>query len=152
MAVADQQDAPARTFAGDKTMVAGIGLAAILLGVLVWMYTHFVQAPAPTRPRPIWLGVPKVIAQMADGRMVNVKVNLSLDAASSAGELEDHLPAFKALIQEVGTKTERDALQTSQGIQRFGLAVQDAINGYLDDQEAQGRVKSIAFEDLTLLP
>ena len=129
----------------------GIGVLMVFMGV--WLYTHFSQPHvSPDKPRPIWLGVAKVMAQMSDGRMVNVKVNLHLDKADAVDELDPHQPAFKALIQEVGTRTTREDLQGREGVRHFGASIRDSLNHYLEEQRVEGRVKDVAFEELNLMP
>lgn len=139
--------------ASEWLLELSIGAAVLLLGIGVWFYTQHNSAPVvQERPRPVWLGVSKVIAQMSDGRMVNVRVNLDLDGEDAVKELEPHTPAFKALIQEVGTSTSHDDLRQRDGINRFGAAIRVSMNDYLEEQQTNGRVKTVAFQELTLLP
>ena len=131
-----------------------IGLVVIVLGGSVWAYSHYGhQNPLhQDKPRPVWLAIPKILAQMSDGRMVNVKVNLRLNSDKDAGTLEPHLPAFKALIQETGTRTTHEALQDREGVIRFGQAIRTSLNDYLADQDVPARVKDIAFDEMMLMP
>jgi flagellar basal body-associated protein FliL len=129
-----------------------IGVTVLVLAGAVWLYSQASDGPETKRPRPVWLSVPKVIAQMTDGRMVNVKVNLHLDQQDAVDELADHLPAFQTLIQEIGTQTAREDIQDREGMKRFGGQISESLNAYLDGQRTQGRIKNVAFEELTLLP
>jgi flagellar basal body-associated protein FliL len=130
-----------------------IGVSALMLGTAVWL---FVQAGGnkaqQERPRPVWLGVTKVMAQMSDGRMVTVKVNLSLGKPEAIGELQPHMPAFQALIEEAGTRITREDIQGGEGMKRFGVAIQETLNEYLDGQHVANRVKHVLFDELTLMP
>ena len=137
----------------DWILELSVGLMAIVLGVSVWAYMQLMDGKSvQQRPVPAWLGVSKVIAQMSDGRMVNVKLNLRLKDQKAVDELTPHKPAFTALIQEAGTQVSHDDLQNSQGIKRFGGAIKSSINDYLEGQAVQAKVKDVAFDELMLLP
>jgi flagellar basal body-associated protein FliL len=137
----------------DWMLELSIGIIVLLMGLGAWLYTNQGNTPAEqARPRPIWLGVPKVMAQMGDGRMVNVKVNLRLNHQDDIDELEPHLPAFKALIQDTGATTSRDDMQARQGILRFSGEIRESLNDYLEEHGTGGRVKDVVFEEMTLLP
>lgn len=130
-----------------------IGIGVIVLGFSVWAFTHFGgDTPRQDKPKPTWLAMSKVMAQMSDGRMVNIKVNLRLANDGAADELEPHVPAFKALIQETGTRLSREDLQGMQGMKNFGQAIRASLNGYLQDQQVPARIKDVAFEEMMLMP
>ena len=46
----------------------------------------------------------------------------------------------------------RTDIKGREGVQRYGQAIQQAINGYLKDQHIDERVKTVAFNELVLLP
>lgn len=152
MAIAKKIDQPTSGIS-DWLLELVIGLAVVVLGTGVWAYTHFSsQGIEQGRPKPVWLTVPKVMAQTADGRMVNVKVNLRLAKDKDAGELEPHIPAFKAMIQEASTSITRDELKNQGGMQQFSKAVKASVNGYLKSQDVSARIKDVAFDELMPLP
>jgi flagellar basal body-associated protein FliL len=135
------------------TLELSVGLLAIVLGVSAWLFLQLSDGKAkPEKPRPAWLGVSKVMAQMSDGRMVNVKINLRLKDEKAVEELDPHLPAFAALVQEVGAQVNHDELQDSKGIQHFGTLIRDSLNDYLEQQSVHAKVKDVAFAELMLLP
>lgn len=129
-----------------------IGVTVVVLALGVWAYSHFSANTPQDKPRPVWLGISKVITQMADGRMVSVKVNLRLTDEQAVGQLEPHIPAFKALIQEAGTQVSHDELQSREGMLNFGKAIVTNVNDYLDEREVATKVKSLAFDELILMP
>lgn len=130
-----------------------IGIAALMVGLGVWLYATGSSAPkTQDKPRPFWLGVSEVMAQLSDGRMVNVKVNLKLGSEKAVGELAPHKPAFQALIQEAGTQVSRDDIQGPEGMRRFGATLQETLNAYLEEQDVPIRIKQVMFEELTLMP
>lgn len=129
-----------------------IGVTVVVLALGVWAYSHLSTNAPQDKPRPVWLGISKVITQMADGRMVSVKVNLRLTDENAVAQLEPHIPAFKALIQEAGTQASHDELQSREGMSRFGKAIVTNINDYLNEHEAATKVKSLAFDELILMP
>lgn len=136
---------------GDWTLAIGIALGALLVAFGTWVYTEWSSLEKP-RNGAVWLDVPKVISQLADGRMVSVKVNLRLRNRDDPEVLEGHAPALKAMIEQVGTTMTRTDIKGADGIQRYGRAIQQSINGYLDDQDIEERVKMVAFDELVLMP
>ncbi len=152
MAIANKTD---QTTPGisDWLLELVIGLAVVLLGAGVWAYTQFSsQKIDPNRPVPVWLSVPKVMAQTSDGRMINVKVNLRLAKDKDVDVLEPHIPAFKTLIQEASSGLTRDELKDQGGMAQFGKAVKASFNGYLASQDVSARIKDVAFDELMPLP
>lgn len=130
-----------------------IGVVVVVLGMAVWAYTHFNDGTRHhDRPKPVWLGISKVMAQMGDGRMVNLKVNLRLAHEEDVEALDAHVPAFKSLIQETGSQLSRETLQSKSGVQQLSKAIRTALNGYLEDHDMDARVKDVAFDELMLLP
>lgn len=151
MAVAKTESASSGV--SDWLLELVIGVIVIVLGGSVWAYTHFANKnPHQNKPKPAWLAVPKVMAQMADGRMVDMKINLQLDSDQDASELKPHMPAFTALIQATGVSTSHDDLQQEGGALRFGRAIRTSLNGYLEEQDLPERIKNVAFEELMLMP
>lgn len=138
--------------ASDRMLELGIGLVMIVLALSVWAYTQLGAKGTQHKPRPIWLGISKVMAQMGDGRMVNMKVNLRLQDNDALDRLSAHMPAFKALIQEAGAQMSRDTLQGSDGMRNLATAIRDTLNSYLDEHAVQAHIKDVAFEELMLMP
>lgn len=150
----DTPSAAATTGPSDWRLELVIGIGVIVLGFGVWVFTHF-SGNTPSsqdRPKPAWLALPKVMAQMSDGRMVNIKVNLRLANADAVSELQPHAPAFKALVQDTGTRMSTQALQGMQGMKNFGQAIRASLNDYLRDQEVPTRIKDVAFDEMMLMP
>jgi len=147
-------DSPSPTSSGlsDWLLELVIGVTVVVLAVGVWAFTHYSDQTAQDKPTPVWLGVAKVMAQMSDGRMVSIKVNLRLDDEDAVDQLEPHIPAFKALIQETGTQLSREKLQGREGMKHFAKAIVGTLNGYLDERNEPARIKSLAFEELMLMP
>lgn len=138
----------------DWLLELSIGIIVIVLGAGVWAFTHFGEKPnaQQERPKPAWLAVPKIMSQMGDGRMVDMKINLQLSSDKDASELEPHMPAFTALIQAAGVATSHDDLQQDGGAARFGRTIRSSLNNYLEEQDMPERVKNVAFEELMLMP
>lgn len=152
MSVADT-DATPDSAPNDWLLELVIGVGVVVLGFGVWAYTHFASGPAtPDRPKPAWLALPKVMAQMSDGRMVNIKVNLRLASDNAIGDLTPHVPAFKALIEETGTRLSRDDLQGAEGMKNLSRTIRTSLNGYLQERDLSPRVKDVAFEEMMLMP
>ncbi len=152
MAIAKEIDPPTSGIS-DWLLELVIGIAVLLLGGGVWIYMHFSSPQTDQeRPKPVWLTVPRVMAQTADGRMVNVKVNLRLAKDKDASNLEPHIPAFKAMIQEASAGITRDELKDRDGILLFGKAVKASVNGYLKSQGVTPRIKDVVFDELMPLP
>lgn len=137
----------------DWLLELAIGIVVLVLGVSVWAYTYFSsQKLEQAKPVPVWLTVPKVMAQTADGRMFNVKLNLRLGKQKDVSVMEPHIPAFKTLVQEASTQMSRDDMKDADGLVRFGKTVKTSLNGYLKAQDVQARVKDVALDEIMLLP
>lgn len=137
----------------DWLLELAIGVVVIVLGGSVWAYSHLSnKSPLQDRPKPAWLAVPKVMAQMSDGRMVDIKLNLQLSKQGDAAALEPHMPAFTALIQATGVSTTHDDLQQQGGVARFGQSIRDSLNNYLEEQDMSARIQTVAFEEMMLMP
>jgi flagellar basal body-associated protein FliL len=145
--------APDQPSSRDGALPLAFAAAALLLGLGAWAYTSFgAHSSEPSRPVPAWLTISKVMAQMSDGRMVKIKVDLRVQDKDAVGTLKPQTAAFTALIEEVGGHMSREDLQGSEGMARLGSAIQTALNDYLQEQRVPERVKGVAFEELTLLP
>jgi flagellar basal body-associated protein FliL len=129
-----------------------IGLGTMLIAGLVWGYSVLSGAASSEHAKPTWLGLDKVISQMADGRMIAVKVNFELKKGSDLQALEGHSSAFSSLVQGVAATMSYDELKDTDGIKHYGSAVKTAVNEYLGDRQLDGRVKAVAFEELVLMP
>lgn len=152
MASAKDLDSP-HSGISDWLLEMAIGAFVLVLGACVWGYAHFSsQKLEHTKPVPVWLTVPKVMAQTSDGRMFNVKLNLQLGKPKDVSLMEPHIPAFTTLVQEVGTQMSRDDMKDADGLVRFGKTVKTSLNGYLKAQDVQARVKDVALDELMLLP
>lgn len=132
-------------------LAGGFVLATLLVASAVWLYTALSGATSSGRPQPVWLGVPKVVSQMSDGRVMEVKVNLQLKDDDAAGALEDHVIAFGAVIQGVGISMTKTDVRGAEGMQRYGQAIRESINDYLEQSNIDERVRHVAFEELTLV-
>lgn len=131
----------------------GIGLVMLVLALGVWAYTHLNSTDRTLdRPKPAWLAMPKMMAQMGDGRMLNLKVNLQLANDQAVDALKPHVPAFEALIQETGLRITKDDIQEAGRLKQFSQDIRTSLNGYLEDQAMSARVKGVAFEELMLMP
>lgn len=143
--------APSKGLSNEWLLGICIALATLLVGMGVWMYTALGDASFSSRPKPVWLGVPKVISQMSDGRVMEVKVNLQLKDKDAAGNLRDHLNAFSAMIQEVGSSMTKTDIRGADGVKEYGRAIRESLNDYLEERQISTRVKHVAFEELTLV-
>lgn len=105
------------------------------------------------RPKPVWMALKPVRAQMADGDMLLIKVSLQLSKTKSADELTDYAGVFNALVEETGQHTTRKNLKAPDGIERFGIQIQRDLNDYLEDRDATpSRITSVMFDELVPLP
>lgn len=147
------QPAPASPKADRNTVAAWLvgGLVAVLLLSWVGVETassFFVDA----RPRPVWVDIKPVQAQMLDGRMVGVKVTLQLQDKASGSDIESYKPAIAAVIQQIGAAQTRAAIFGKDGMERFRGQIGDAVNDYLEDHELGRAVKQVSFSELIVMP
>ena len=143
----------AQTEDGGSSMWMGaiVGIGALLLGLGVWAYSAL-QQPATSRPKPAWLAVPKVTSQMADGRMLAMRVNLQLKRAADESALSPHVPAFASLIESSGSDLQTEQISDSKQLKALQSRIQHDINGYLSEQGVPQRVRKVDFQELVLLP
>lgn len=143
--------APSKGLSNEWLLGICIALATLLVGLGVWVYTNLSDSSFSSRPQPVWLGVPKVISQMSDGRVMEVKVNLQLKDKDTASHLSDHLAAFSTMIQSVGTSMTKTDIRGADGVKQYGRAIRESLNDYLEEREISARIKHVAFEELTLV-
>lgn len=132
-------------------LAAIVALTTVLVALGVWLYTSAADPVQQQRPRPVWLGVPKVVSQMSDGRVLEVKVNLQLKDSGAARRLSGHQAAFTTVIQEVGSTMTKDDVRGADSIERYGRTIRTSLNDYLEDRNMGDRVRHVAFEELTLV-
>lgn len=144
--------APTATDRRDWTPGLLVGLGVMLTAALVWAYSMLGGTPGTDRPRPIWLGLDKVVSQLSDGRMMAVKVNFELKNVKDSQALQDYQAALTVLVRDVAATLSHDDLRGSEGMKRYGAALHAATNDYLHRQGLPGRVKAVAFEELVLMP
>lgn len=148
--------APATTSATSSSSTRVIALVVcvgtLVVGAAVWFYTLMQGNGAPAHALPVWVGVKRVTAQLADGRMLAMKVQLRVSNHEDEAELSAHVPAFAALIEASGGELERDEVTGQKGMRHLGAHIEEAINDYLEDRGLSQRVSQVAFEEMTLLP
>ncbi|MGE5452348.1 MAG: flagellar basal body-associated FliL family protein [Acidobacteriota bacterium] len=133
-------------------MLIGFGMVVVLLAV--WAFNQMMAGSEEeiARPVPTWLGVSKVAAQTADGRMLLVKVNFMLKDKDDLDTLTPYEPVFKSLVTELGTSMDSTQVHGSERILQFGEAVRESVNDYLNEQHIKPRIKRVAFEEFRLVP
>lgn len=143
----------------DAAVGAWIAASLIAASSVVGIYATSPQqlfkatGASDNRPRPIWMSLKPVHAQMADGEMLSVKVSLQLSKTRSADELTAYSGVFGSLVEQAGQRTSRHELKSTDGIERFDIQIQRQLNDYLDDRDATpSRVTSVMFDELTPLP
>jgi flagellar basal body-associated protein FliL len=129
-----------------------IGIGFLVIGLVVWAYSLFASKDTHTRPVPAWLSVAKVVAQMGDGRMLKIKVNLQLARKEDEATLSPHGPAFKALVESVGGEMRTEEITGPQGITKLGTAILEELNGYLDEQRVPSHIQQVAFDEVLVMP
>lgn len=125
----------------------------LLVGLLAWAGSSVVgRFLDEGRPAPVWVDIKPVQAQMADGRMVSVKVNLRLGADDSASELDAYKPVIGTLIQASARRYTREALASPAGMQRLAAEIRDSVNDYLDQHGLGSAVHAASFGEFIILP
>ena len=137
---------------GEQKLAVLIGLVTGLLLLGAWGITRFTQAEDLSRPVPVWLGVSPVTAQTADGRMLQVKVNLQVKDKDDLEVLAPYEPVFKSIVFETGSALSSSEARGSERIIEFGDTVLESVNDYLDEQRVQPKIKRVAFEEFKLMP
>lgn len=137
---------------GEQKLAVLIGLVTVLLLAGAWMFNRLTKADEPARPVPVWLDVSPVTAQMADGRMLQVKVNLQVKDKDDLEVLAPYEPVFKSIVFETGSALSSSEARGSERIIEFGDTVLESVNDYLDEQRVQPKIKRVAFEEFKLMP
>ncbi len=144
----------------DSAVTAWVAASVIAVASMLGMYAATSQSPATEtkgidsqRPKPVWMALKPVRAQMADGDMLLIKVSLQLSKTKSADELTDYAGVFNLLVEQSGQHTSRKELKAPDGIERFGIQIQRDLNDYLDDHDTTpSRITSVMFDELVPLP
>ncbi len=146
----------------DSAVTVWVAASVIAVASLLGVYAATSQSDSHSnqvsgidsnRPKPVWMALKPVRAQMADGDMLAIKVSLQLSKTKSADELTDYAGVFGALVEQAGQHTSRKALKEPDGIERFGIQIQQELNDYLDDRESTpSRITSVMFDELIPLP
>jgi flagellar basal body-associated protein FliL len=137
----------------ERALALGVSLGALLMIAAIWAWARGNTAPALTeRPVPAWLGVNRVIAQLTDGRMLKVRVDLQLQDQDALSSLTPHQEAFRAMVEEISSEMSHDELLGAEGMSKLAGHIRSASNSYLAEQQIPHRVKDVMFEEWTLMP
>ncbi len=130
-------------------IVAGVAVLAI---AAVWGWSRLTAAPSNERPKPAWLSISQVIAQLNDGRMLKVRVDLHLADQDAVSALTPHQEAFKTMVEELSGEMSREELEGPEGMVTLAKDIRTTLNRYLASQRIPQRVRGVMFNEWTLLP
>ncbi len=130
-------------------IVAGVAILAI---AAVWAWSRMAEAPSTARPKPAWLGISRVIAQLNDGRQLKVRVDLHLSDQDAVSALTPHQDAFKSIVEEISGDMSREELEGTEGMEMLAKKIRRTANSYLASQRIPQRVRGVMFDEWTLLP
>ena len=136
----------------DRNLGVIVAAGALLVIGAVWGWSRYAATPSTERPRPAWIGVNRVIAQMTDGRMLKVKVDLNVEDDDAVSALRTHQDAFRSLVEEVSAEMNTEDVQGPDAMRALAHEIQSSVNAYLEQQQVPERVKDVMFEEWTLLP
>lgn len=150
MATPARASKPANT---DRTLAIVVSLGALMLITAIWAWARSATAPAVTeRPAPAWLAINRVIAQLTDGRMLKVRVDLQLQDQEAVSSLTPHQEAFRSMVEEISADMSHEELRGPEGMTRLAGHIRSASNSYLAEQRIPHRVKNVMYEEWTLMP
>lgn len=137
----------------EGSIAVWIALAVILFGLAAWGTSSLLpQTTAVERPKPMWMKLPTVETQMADGKMVTMDLNLQMQHQRTENSLDDYKAAMAAVVQErVQTKTRKD-FATAQGMTDVSKDLKKSLNRFLKNHDMEQRVQSVEYQQFTLLP
>lgn len=147
--------APPPKPATDRNTVAAWilgGLLAVLLLSWAGVKTASRFMADDARPRPVWVEIKPVQAQMLDGRMVGVKVTLRLGDSADSGDIEAYKPAIAAAIQQIGSGQTKEVLFGKDGMLKFSQQIGEAVNDLLEEREVGRVVRRVDFNELIVMP
>ena len=142
---------PSRLF-GDNTMAVWLGVGLLALALLSWMGLRWVRSDSIEQPVPVWVKLPLVESQMADGKMLSVEVGLEMRNQRSEGALDDYKGAMAATVQAALQRQTRQTMEGPEGMRLFAGQIKIALNDFLRDRDEEERVRSVQFQQFTLLP
>lgn len=129
-----------------------LALGALVTATGVWAYTHMSTSPDMDRPVPAWLGIPRITPQLADGRTLAVQVDLEFADPAVVQQVTPYADEFKGMMIQIAEGMNHHDLRGTRGIERYGNAIEEAVNGYLDEQHIKHKVRQVAFEEMLLTP
>jgi flagellar basal body-associated protein FliL len=142
----------------DTAVGAWIAASLVAVASVLGTYASMTRSqgddgPRIERPRPVWMPLKPVRAQMSDGNMLAIKVSLQLSKTKNADELTDYSGVFGSLVEQAGQHTSRRQLREEDGLERFSIQIQRDLNDYLDEHDTSPtRVTSVLFDELVQLP
>jgi len=143
---------PTATRGGDRRFALVVSAITVLLIAAIWLWTRYAALPSDDRPKPAWFGIDRVMAQMTDGRMIKLRINLQVQDQSEVVSLYPHQRALKALVEVTSSEMNRDDMSGPDGMTKLANTLQDTINGYLSEQRVDIQVRKVVFDEWTLLP
>ncbi len=143
---------PVRARANDRMLSLIMGGVALLVVAALWGWSRFASSATVERPRPAWLGITRVIAQLNDGRMLKVRVDLHLADQDAVKALTPHQDAIKAMVEEVSGDMSQEDVEGTNAMPILARELRATVNHYLASQRLPQRVRGVMFDEWTLLP
>lgn len=129
-----------------------VGLLSCTLAGLVWLHAGPEAESDARRPKPVWLDVKHVNAQLETGQVLAFKVGLQVKKPDDLEVLTPHVPALQTLLQALGESMSKEDLMAEDGLAEFGRDIRRNVNNYLRKHRVEPRVVTVAFEDIFLNP
>lgn len=129
-------------------------LISVPVGVSVGM--SWVDMPWSEASRaqaaPDWVALPTVRATTSDGTVVKARVALDVPGSAAKATIQRNVQQVGLLLEVSIAQQTRAQIGSAQGIPRLAEDMRDRLNAYLEDDEDEPAVKSVAIQDLLVKP
>jgi flagellar basal body-associated protein FliL len=135
-------------------VAAVTALISVPVGVSVGMSWVDMPWSEPTRSHvvPDWVTLPTVRATTSDGTVVKARVALDVPDGGAKSIIQRNVQQVGLLLEVSIAQQTRAQIGSPQGIPRLADDMRDRLNAYLESDEEDPLVKSVAIQDLLVKP
>lgn len=129
-------------------------LISVPVGVSVgmsWVDMPWSEA-ARSNAVPDWVTLPTVRATTSDGTVVKARVALDVPDSGAKSTIQRNVQQVGLLLEVSIAQQTRAQIGSAQGIPRLAQDMRDRLNAYLESDEEDPLVKSVAIQDLLVKP
>ena len=129
-------------------------LISVPVGVSVGM--SWVDLPwsdaSRSRAVPDWVTLPTLRATTSDGTVVKARVALDVSDSGAKSTIQRNVQQVGLLLEVSIAQQTRAQIGSAQGIPRLAQDMRDRLNAYLEADQGEPLVRSVAIQDLLVKP